>query len=347
MCDKMKIEDDFINPGEDIKMEIVDSTIVDHFTPTQLTTETDDKNTFVKDNEGIYYDAPASAIKSEPTEDISDDILNNDKVSIKEEPLPVVEESILPDNPEQWENSQSKFSDITSTLGPSKFKYEVYDYQKFGTNNNYDNGNNSDQMVSNVSNISLLQTCLTRNIVPSQTFYVKHSSRKIPPTNGNLVMDDSSDPVRPYSYWQLIFQAIRSSKTGQLTCGEIYSHIIENHPYFRTLGKGWTNCVRHVLSSTKYFLRAPKTRGESGKARLGNCWVINPLYRKKLLKKAYKKRNQRVWGQNSYPEDIETSSDDLSDDIYSSMVKSGSEIQKVISEVERNLLLLDDTTEKA
>ena len=101
MCDKMKIEDDFINPGEDIKMEIVDSTIVDHFTPTQLTTETDDKNTFVKDNEGIYYDAPASAIKSEPTEDISDDILNNDKVSIKEEPLPVVEESILPDNPEQ------------------------------------------------------------------------------------------------------------------------------------------------------------------------------------------------------------------------------------------------------
>lgn len=48
---------------------------------------------------------------------------------------------------------------------------------------------------------------------------------------------DESKP--PYSYAQLIVQAISSAQDRQLTLSGIYAHITKHYPYYRTADKGW------------------------------------------------------------------------------------------------------------
>lgn len=48
---------------------------------------------------------------------------------------------------------------------------------------------------------------------------------------------DDSKP--PYSYAQLIVQAITLATDKQLTLNGIYNHITKNYPYYRTADKGW------------------------------------------------------------------------------------------------------------
>ena len=48
---------------------------------------------------------------------------------------------------------------------------------------------------------------------------------------------DESKP--PYSYAQLIVQAITSAADKQLTLAGIYAYITKNYPYYRTADKGW------------------------------------------------------------------------------------------------------------
>lgn len=48
---------------------------------------------------------------------------------------------------------------------------------------------------------------------------------------------DESKP--PYSYAQLIVQAITSAVDKQLTLSGIYAYITKNYPYYRNADKGW------------------------------------------------------------------------------------------------------------
>lgn len=52
----------------------------------------------------------------------------------------------------------------------------------------------------------------------------------------------------PYSYAQLIVQAITSAPDRQLTLSGIYAYITKNYPYYRTADKGWqVSAVRNSL----------------------------------------------------------------------------------------------------
>ena len=61
--------------------------------------------------------------------------------------------------------------------------------------------------------------------------------KETPPAGDEAGPKDDSKP--PYSYAQLIVQAITSASDKQLTLAGIYAYITKNYPYYRTADKGW------------------------------------------------------------------------------------------------------------
>lgn len=93
------------------------------------------------------------------------------------------------------------------------------------------------------------------------------------------------EPKPQHSYIGLIAMAILSSPETKLVLSDIYQHILDNYPYFRTRGPGWRNSIRHNLSLNDCFVKAG--RSANGK---GHYWAIHPANVEDFRKGDFRRR---------------------------------------------------------
>ncbi|KAM3725152.1 Forkhead box protein [Dirofilaria immitis] len=102
---------------------------------------------------------------------------------------------------------------------------------------------------------------------------------------------DASNEKPPYSYAQLIAQAILSSPDQQITLSGIYNYITSRYPWYRSTDKGWQNSIRHNLSLNRYFVKVARSQEEPGK---GSFWRMESSSASRNFELAYKKRKPKL-----------------------------------------------------
>lgn len=93
------------------------------------------------------------------------------------------------------------------------------------------------------------------------------------------------EPKPQHSYIGLIAMAILSTADHKLVLSDIYQHILDNYPYFRSRGPGWRNSIRHNLSLNDCFIKAG--RSANGK---GHYWAIHPANLEDFKKGDFRRR---------------------------------------------------------
>lgn len=76
----------------------------------------------------------------------------------------------------------------------------------------------------------------------------------------------------PFSYAQLIKEAIETSSSQMLTLKEIYTFIESKYPFYRENGDAYKNSIRHNLSLNKLFRKIPKDPAKPNKK--GSYWGL-------------------------------------------------------------------------
>jgi len=97
-------------------------------------------------------------------------------------------------------------------------------------------------------------------------------------------MNNAQKP--PYSYAELIAQAIISGPNYKLPLNKIYEWISTNYPFYRLSETGWQNSIRHNLSLNNSFVKCPRTEEDPGK---GCYWTIVKDQRQKFESQLSKK----------------------------------------------------------
>uniref|UniRef100_A0A4W5RBA3 Forkhead box K1 n=1 Tax=Hucho hucho TaxID=62062 RepID=A0A4W5RBA3_9TELE len=82
---------------------------------------------------------------------------------------------------------------------------------------------------------------------------------------------DESKP--PYSYAQLIVQAISSAPDRQLTLSGIYTHITKHYPYYRTADKGWQEHI-YTINYPSHQIQSSPGRNTSTDAQTSQLKTV-------------------------------------------------------------------------
>lgn len=93
------------------------------------------------------------------------------------------------------------------------------------------------------------------------------------------------EPKPQHSYIGLIAMAILGVPDQKLVLSDIYQHILDNYPYFRSRGPGWRNSIRHNLSLNDCFIKSG--RSANGK---GHYWAIHPANIEDFKKGDFRRR---------------------------------------------------------
>lgn len=80
----------------------------------------------------------------------------------------------------------------------------------------------------------------------------------------SALLPADADIKPPFSYAQLIVQAISSASDKQMTLSGIYAYISRNYPYYRAHDKGWqvgavtavTAVITHQFHNQKFITSA-------------------------------------------------------------------------------------------
>ncbi|VIO87871.1 myocyte nuclear factor-beta [Brugia malayi] len=153
------------------------------------------------------------------------------------------------------------------------------------------------------------------NTGPPTSMSTSHSGR-------NCKEDyEISDEKPPYSYTQLIVQAILSSPDRQTTLSDIYNYITSRYPWYRKTDKGWRNSIRHNLSLNRYFIKVARSQEGPGK---GSFWKIESSALRNI-ELVYKKRKSKSLKCNKFSNLI-MNSGPKSDNI---MTCAASEIERI------------------
>eukprot|EP00127_Corallochytrium_limacisporum_P002182 Clim_evm76s108 gene=Clim_evmTU76s108 len=97
----------------------------------------------------------------------------------------------------------------------------------------------------------------------------KEKPKKVPKVKPLVVREDGKPP---YSYSEMIKEALATSPQGILTLNDIYEWIQCKYQYYRDVNSnGWKNSVRHNLSLNTAFVKVPRPEGDKGK---GSYWCL-------------------------------------------------------------------------
>lgn len=142
----------------------------------------------------------------------------------------------------------------------------------------------------NYAMVERLRTSTTHNATPNQ----HNIYPPVVPYGSRLALSMSlfhnrvfqpEEPKPQHSYIGLIAMAILSHPDHKLVLSDIYQHILDNYPYFRSRGPGWRNSIRHNLSLNDCFIKAG--RSANGK---GHYWAIHPANLEDFKKGDFRRR---------------------------------------------------------
>uniref|UniRef100_A0A0N5AN26 Forkhead box protein fkh-2 n=1 Tax=Syphacia muris TaxID=451379 RepID=A0A0N5AN26_9BILA len=95
---------------------------------------------------------------------------------------------------------------------------------------------------------------------------------QIQPTTSSKV-DYANHPQKPpYSYSQLIIQAMKHFGGQKVLLTDIYNFIRDRYAWYRLCDPSWQNSIRHNLSLNKQFIKIPRSPGDKGK---GSYWRLD------------------------------------------------------------------------